>query len=259
MSTTDLFHRYAASIANLPSNFDTEKPLPGSLRITGDARHEVYYAPFDHVNTIAKVVLVGITPGRVQAVEAISTAARCLQDGLGEPETRAKAKMAASFAGPMRSNLVNLLDHVGLAARLGLPSTSELWTTRGDLVHFTSALRYPVFEGPKNFSGSGLLRSTLLREQLETWFASECEVLPEALFVPLGSAAEAACQHMVSLGKLEDGQVLNGLPHPSGANAERIAYFLGRKARGLLSSKTVPGPLDAGRERATAIVAAWSA
>src|SRR5690606_32290636 len=108
--------------------------------------------------------------------------------------------------------------------------------------------------GTKNFSGSGLLRSALLREQLETWFASECDVLPEALFVPLGSAAEGACQHLVGLGKLSGQQILSGLPHPSGANAERIAYFLGRKARGLLSSRTVPEPLDAGRERATAIV-----
>jgi hypothetical protein len=34
------------------------------------------------------------------------------------------------------------------------------------------------------------------------------------------------------------------LPHPSGANAERIAYFLGRKAKGDLSAKTSPGKLD---------------
>lgn len=256
--STDLFQRYATTIANLPSNFDSEQPLPASLRITGDGRHEIYYAPFDHVNTAAKVVLVGITPGRVQAVEAIRTAARCLQNGLSEAEARARAKTAASFAGPMRSNLVNLLDHVGLAARLGLQSTAELWSTRSDLAHFTSALRYPVFAGAKNFSGSGLLRSPLLREQLETWFVAECEALPQALFVPLGSAADAACQHLVTLGKLNSRQVLSGLPHPSGANAERIAYFLGRKARQLLSAKTVPAPLDAGRERATAIVAAWN-
>ncbi|MBN8225469.1 MAG: hypothetical protein J0L89_11725 [Xanthomonadales bacterium] len=130
MSTNDLFHRYVATIASLPSNFDIEQPLPGSLRITGDARHEVYYAPFDHVNTSAKVVLVGITPGRVQAIEAIKTAAHCLRGGLSEAETRARAKNAASFAGPMRRNLVNLLDHVGLAKRLGLQSTAELWMNR---------------------------------------------------------------------------------------------------------------------------------
>jgi hypothetical protein len=34
------------------------------------------------------------------------------------------------------------------------------------------------------------------------------------------------------------------LPHPSGANAERIAYFLGNKARESLSIKTNPDLLD---------------
>jgi hypothetical protein len=31
--------------------------------------------------------------------------------------------------------------------------------------------------------------------------------------------------------------VLVGLPHPSGANAERIAFFLGRKAQHALSGR----------------------
>jgi hypothetical protein len=34
------------------------------------------------------------------------------------------------------------------------------------------------------------------------------------------------------------------LPHPSGANAERIAYFLGNKDRKALSEKTDPLKLD---------------
>ena len=35
--------------------------------------------------------------------------------------------------------------------------------------------------------------------------------------------------------------------HPSGANAERIAYFLGRKSRDQLSVKTNPDKIDAAR------------
>ncbi len=256
MSQTDLFKRYAQTMAGLPADFSRDEPLPASLHMTGDGRHEIYYAPFDHVNTAAKVVLVGITPGRAQAIKAITTARQCLSES-ANLAAAAQAKTAASFAGPMRSNLINLLDHVGLPSRLGLQSTAELWTTRSDLVHFTSALRYPVFEAGKNYTGTGLLRSPLLRDQLETWFGSECELLPNALFVPLGSSAQAACSHMVTNRRLKDRQVLNGLPHPSGANAERIAYFLGRKARELLSAKTVPGPLDAGRRNAMAVVAAW--
>ena len=43
-------------------------------------------------------------------------------------------------------------------------------------------------------------------------------------------------------------RILHGLPHPSGANAERVAYFLGRKERAALSSKTNGAQLDAARQ-----------
>lgn len=39
----------------------------------------------------------------------------------------------------------------------------------------------------------------------------------------------------------------NPIPHPSGANAERIAYLLGQKPRDRLSAKTDPTRLDAAR------------
>ena len=38
------------------------------------------------------------------------------------------------------------------------------------------------------------------------------------------------------------------MPHPSGANAERIAYFLGRKSRDQLSVKTNADRIDDARE-----------
>lgn len=49
-------------------------------------------------------------------------------------------------------------------------------------------------------------------------------------------------------GLIDRKRVLEGLPHPSGANAERIAYFLGRKNRADLSVKTIPSKLDRARE-----------
>ena len=42
--------------------------------------------------------------------------------------------------------------------------------------------------------------------------------------------------------------LLDGLPHPSLANAERIAYFLGRKRRNDLSAKTRADVIDAARD-----------
>jgi hypothetical protein len=228
--------------------------LNASLKMAGDGRFEVFYAPFDYVNPVARIVVVGITPGLSQALTAINTAARLLHAGRKSPDVIREAKMDASFAGPIRSKLVSLLDHVGLSSKLGICSTSELWGPRSDLVHFTSVLRYPVFEKGRNYTGAGIIRHPLLVQQIDTWFASECKGLRNALFVPLGTAAEAACYRMVEHGLLQRDRVLAGLPHPSPANSERITYFLGRKSASLLSSKTNGAQLDLRRERLIAQV-----
>ena len=258
MEIESQFVRYAETIANLPEDFASNAFLPISLRMAGDHRHEIYYAPFDHITRTARVVLVGITPGRVQATAALDVARRELRIGRTNEDVLAKAKTVASFAGPMRRNLIDLLDHVGVATRLGIYSTADLWTAQQHLVHFTSALRYPVFEQGKNFAGTGIGSSRLLAAEVDRWFAAECLSLPSALYVPLGPAALWACERQVVAGALRATQILKGLPHPSGANAERVAYFLGRKARDLLSSKTRPEPLDAGRELALRSVDGWS-
>lgn len=186
MNANNQFHRHAKAIASLPIRFAEDNPLPASLLMTNDHRHAVYYAPFDHVTATARIVLVGITPGRYQAVEAISTARRMLIAGADHASAMAEAKKVASFAGPMRANLVDLLNDIGVAKRLRVRTTAELWGARADLVHFTSALRYPVFEEGENYGGNRLLQSPLLRGQVDQWFAAECRVLRNALFVPLG-------------------------------------------------------------------------
>ena len=255
----ELFSRFAETIAALPDGFASDHPLPKTLLIEGNARHSIYYAPFDFVNRAARLVLVGITPGRMQAVEALRVARQRLLAGASQTEAMMDAKKTASFAGPMRQNLIALLDHVGVAERLQVQSTSELWATRTDLVHFTSALRYPVFDADgKNYSGAGILRSELLVDHVNKWFGQEASALTGAMFVPLGGAALDACDHAVRSGAIRNQQVLRGLPHPSGANAERIAYFQGRKPKTALSVKTNATTLDAARDLAMKTVAAWS-
>ena len=56
----------------------------------------------------------------------------------------------------MRTNLVKMLDHIGANHYLRLSSSAELFGTRKDLVHYTSALRYPVFKNGENYSGSSV-------------------------------------------------------------------------------------------------------
>jgi len=92
--------------------------------------------------------------------------------------------------------------------------------------------------------------------RLHDCLASEAEALPDAIWIPLGPAATDGVREIIRLQKLNPARVLEGLPHPSGANAERIAYFLGRKARELLSSKTSAATIDGARERLLSQVAA---
>ena len=65
--------------------------------------------------------------------------------------------------------------------------------------------------------------------------------------MPLGPAASEALNWLIELGLVEARRALLGLPHPSGANGERIAYFLGKKSRDTLSQKTNPAALDKAR------------
>lgn len=252
-----LFRHYAGVLRDATLDYTVERPLPSVLRMAGDARHQVFYAPFDYLNSTAKLVLVGLSPGRFQALVALETARQALLNGADDTAAAAAAKNAASWSGPIRHNLVRMLDFLGVARRLGIATSAELWTGRTDLIQFSAALRHPVFVGEKNFNGSGVERSPLLLEQIDTYFATDCTALAHALFMPFGTTAQNACERMVKQGVLHAGQIVAGLPHPSGANAERVAYFLGVKPRGTLSAKTSAAPIDAARESALHRIAAW--
>lgn len=258
MDTRNRFPEFAATIRELGPDWTLAQPLPSSLQLASANGKAVYYAPFDHFVDTARVVLVGITPGRQQAVNAIATAHRALLAGDTDESACAEAKSVASFSGAMRRNLVDLLDHVGVARKLCIDSTNRFWADRGDLVHFTSVLRYPVFDNGANYSGQRILASDFLKTQIRSWFAWECKALPKALFIPLGPSATEACQWVVRLGMLDPDRVLTGIPHPSGPNNERISYFLGRKPAEALSAKTNASNLDRGRASATQRVGSWN-
>jgi hypothetical protein len=156
----------------------------------------------------------------------------------------------------MRSNLVALLDRVGVADRLGLRTCASLFDPAAERVHFTSALRYPVFIKGENYNGSpDPLTTPILRRMIDARLREEAKQLHRAIWLPLGPQPSRMLQHLIGQGSLRREQVIDGLPHPSGANAERIAYFLGRKDRSALSAKTNAVMLDAARERLCAQVA----
>jgi hypothetical protein len=218
---------------------------PASLVMARTSAITVEYAPFDHIERNAELAIVGLTPGRTQAANALQSLAVSLRNGFGIEKALSDAKRTASFSGPMRANLLAILDAVGVPAVYGRPKAADFFSSDSDLVHFTSALRYPVYLNGANYSGSPApLSQPMLRSMIETHLAEEVAALPNAIWIPLGAHAEAALIHLAGKGQLDRNRILAGLPHPSGANAERIAYFLGRKAKDRLSPKTNSDKLD---------------
>ena len=262
--THDLFSTFAPFLrtctqSELLAEIEHPKQLLLAREDVRGRQIDVAYAPFDHVNQGADVVIVGLTPGRQQMRNALIEAQRCLKAGQSEQEAMKAAKVFASFSGPMRTNLVAMLDSVGVNAALGLSSTSSLWGKDTNRVHFTSAQRYPVFIDGENYSGSpSMISIPLLRSQLLQWFGTEMADLSKAIFIPLGPKVTEAVETVAKELDLPTERILSGLPHPSGANAERIAFFLGRKAREDVSKKVDPERLLAARAALNEKIAAWS-
>lgn len=205
---------------------------------------------FDHIEHGAKLVIVGITPGAQQRDLANAAYRSAIARGEAPAHASRSAKFAASFGGAMRANLVKLMDAVGANELVGLRSISEAFNpaTKGK-VHFTSALRYPVFYGGANFNGQiSMLKSPALRHLIENELAEEVQQLRDAVWQPLGDKPMAALRHLVSLGVLRKNQIAPALPHPSGANNERIAFFLGDKPEADLSPKTNAQKIRASRK-----------
>jgi hypothetical protein len=243
-----LFESYQHLIADEAFNL-TGKPLHEDLLLSSEGSLQTFYAPFDHINEQARIVICGITPGLQQAMNALNEARRQLRNGASVALAKQAAKETASFSGPMRPNLIAMLDHIGVQAYLGIDSCEQLFDSHRHWVHYTSALRYPVFLNGENYSGNpGLLSRESLRHQIENHLSEEIRALPAScVYVPLGPNVGEVFEYLSSRGLLRPEQVLSGLPHPSGANAERISYFLGRKDKAALSSKTNAATLDAAR------------
>ncbi|SFR78381.1 hypothetical protein SAMN05216203_3024 [Marinobacter daqiaonensis] len=234
--------------------------LPKELLLSDNGRYTTYYAPFEFVNESAKVVICGITPGIQQATVAIKAAKEGIEQGLSDTEVLRHAKHSASFAGAMRRNLAEMMDFISLQHWLGIDSCGDLFQTRQDLVHFTSALRNPVLDQGQNFSGGGaMISNRYLWDQIQDGLVAEIKSLPEdCIFIPLGQGVDAVFEKLASEGVVERKRVLSGLPHASGANAERIAYFCQRKERDQLSDRTNADKLDAAREGLLAQIALLS-
>lgn len=245
-----MFEKYSAFIKKNSFNLN-QKSLPNELLIEEDGDLAIYYAPFDYVNRTAKVIICGITPGFQQSILALREARIHLRKGSSISKILSAAKNTASFSGPMRTNLVKMLNFIGLPEKIGISTSSELFGNRTDLVHYTSALRYPVFRAMKNYNGTpSMISNDMLRRQLEINLYSELSLFDKrVLCIPLGPKVAEALIFAAKEGIIDQSQVLDGLPHPSGANSERIAYFLNKKDSKSLSKRTNAKKINESRQK----------
>lgn len=247
MVITNIDHSRFAAIVQAAAGKDLL--ADDALLLGRDGALTQHWAPFDHTARDARLVIVGITPGREQASNALRAFGQALREGQPLAAALRHAKLIGSFSGPMRSNIVQMLDSIGVQRALRVATCASLFDPAHEQVHFTSALRYPVFLDGANYNGTpDALRTPFLRTMIETSLADEARALPDALWLPLGPKPAAALRHLVTRNLLPAERVLEGMPHPSGANAERIAFFLGRKARAELSPKTRPDVIERARE-----------
>jgi uracil-DNA glycosylase len=192
-----------------------------------------YYAPFDHVNQDAKIIIVGITPGRTQMNRALNALRNSLNDDHSIDQALKNVKQHASLSGTMRSRIIDILNKLGYAKALNISCTSSLWSENSHLVHFCSLLKYPVFINNKDYCGqTALLNSAELTQLLHQEFVKDlASINPDALLVPLGEMVANIITELRNNGsicqqvKTYQGQVV-APPHPSGANAESIALLL---------------------------------
>lgn len=167
------------------------------------------------------------------------------------------ARRAAGFSGDLRAPLVELMDHVGINQWLRVPSCELLFGVAADLIQTTSLLRNPVFVSGERYNGKpNMLRQPELKRELMDGFVQELRQLPDAMLLPMGDTVSSVLLSLARDGLLARERILDGLPHPSRPNVERVAYFLGRKQRSALSVKTNPDKLDAARAGLRARIAA---
>jgi len=184
---------------------------------------EVYYAPFDYINSKAKIMIVGITPGLQQMLKSF--------EAINEGRSLKEVKDLSSFKGSMRATLIKYLDELNINKKLRINSCESLFNINSKYLHSTSLIKYPVFDKGKNYSGSNLLKKKILLDFLEAHFVKELKKLDKTIIVPLGNTVSSTIDYLNNEFKLNLKCFLKGFPHPSGLNVRKDIQFKENKTR----------------------------
>ena len=246
MANYKLIDQYAPIIGNLTrSELAGDASLESKLEIASEGGLRTLYTPFEHQTLGARIIIVGITPGRTQWLNAVRALRKSLDDGATNEQALCTAKITGAFSGAMRANLVAMLDEVGLQNRLGINSCDLMFSRFSNLLHSTSLIANATFVNGTNYNGSpNPLRTPFIYRQICEGFAREVAAMPDALILPLGEKVDAVLDHLVQQGLIKGSKIVRGMLHPSPASNERIHYFLGRKDAALLSIKTNASKID---------------
>lgn len=229
IATYSKFNQYKKLIQSLPANFTDETIRGEEFLLEKDAKKklEIYYAPFEYVNEHAKVAIIGITPGLHQMKKSYSTVLNAKDQLEDDEEILHQVKKNSSFEGPMRKNLVQMLDELGLHEYLGISSTIKLFNEASQFVYTSSVIPYPVFYNGKNYSGStpNMLKTEILKKYVIECFASEIIKLHNPLIIPLGVNVTNVFDYLIENKLIKPESILLGFPHTSGANGHRFKQF----------------------------------
>ena len=185
--------------------------------INSDGNIKIYYAPFDYINSKAKIMIVGITPGFQQMLQSFEV----INDGKSLKEV----KDLSSFKGSMRTTLINYLDELKVNNILKIKSCESLFNKDSKYLHTTSLVKYPIFDKGKNYSGANILKKKILLDFIEENFLKELKTLNKCIVVPLGNTVSSTIEYLNSKYNLKLSCFLGGFPHPSGANAKKNIQF----------------------------------
>lgn len=223
---------YQEVIAQLPDHpWQRGDLLIPELLIETENNLQLYYAPYDYINIRAKVMIVGITPGFTQMSLSLQQAKDDLAASVPLADIDRRAKAVASFAGSMRTHLVAMLNELELPALLGIADSGELFGRKGELLHTTSVIRYPLFNKGNNYTGHQpkMLSSELIRRYALVDFAEQLAAVPGAVIIPLGKSVSDVLRSIAeaepSSGDALLSRCLLDFPHPSGANGHRKKQF----------------------------------
>ena len=116
---TPCFDDYEDRILSLPADPTASDVIRDDFLLAGEGHLDVFYAPLHGITPDARVIIVGLTPGKSQMVAAFREARRLLREGSRPPFLFREIGRRISFGGPMRKNLTQMLDKIGVADRLG--------------------------------------------------------------------------------------------------------------------------------------------